>query len=382
MVPCQILPDDAKSTYNLYQHLTEKLSKVPWIKDLKMYDYYQLHMRPFGQLLTDLERRGMLIAKNYLADVEGQAREDRQRHVETFRQWAYERIGPDGLAMNLASSVQLTTFLFGGAENVKTKEKTETERIFKTAREDIPDDAIEAYRERDAQSKEELTKNGVNAEQDCEGSSSQSQRGIESDEFDQMKAAQLKELCKAYGLKVSGKKSDLQQRLRGHFLSTDVVTSANTIADDYDLMSLEDLRDACNARGLSPKGKKASLMKELRKDDSYAREILAETTINSNEDSSLVYRQISQTLEEAIVRGGNDALKDILAAMKAKNEEEPKYVDVKITSLGMTPEKFTESGAPSVTADVLKKLAGDPFANPPKYGKVSYLCIFDTCNLF
>ena len=32
---------------------------------------------------------------------------------------AASRIGPDGLAMNLASSVQLSlsTFLFGGAEN-------------------------------------------------------------------------------------------------------------------------------------------------------------------------------------------------------------------------------------------------------------------------
>jgi hypothetical protein len=38
--------------------------------------------------------------------------------------------------------------------------------------------------------------------------------------------------------------------------------------------------------------------------------------------------------------------------------------------LGLKPEKFTVGGAPSVTADVIRKLAGDPFADPPKYGTV------------
>jgi hypothetical protein len=116
---------DAKSTYNLYEFLKRKLIKTPWIHDLNMFDYYKMHMRPFGELLTDLERRGMLVAKDYLADVETKAREDRERHVETFRQWAYKQIGPDGLAMNTASSVQLSTFLFGGSANAKTQEVSE-----------------------------------------------------------------------------------------------------------------------------------------------------------------------------------------------------------------------------------------------------------------
>ncbi|EJK52877.1 hypothetical protein THAOC_27798, partial [Thalassiosira oceanica] len=75
-------------------------------------EYYHRHMRPFGELLTDMERRGILIATDYLAGVEVQARKDRVEHVETFRQWAAEQIGPDGLAMNLGSSTQLSTFLF------------------------------------------------------------------------------------------------------------------------------------------------------------------------------------------------------------------------------------------------------------------------------
>ncbi|KAL7547633.1 hypothetical protein ACHAWF_014731 [Thalassiosira exigua] len=191
--------NDAKSTYDLYRHLEGTLSKTAWIRGHSLMEYYHMHMRPFGELLTDLERRGVLVATDYLAEVERQARRDRQGHVETFRKWAAEQIGPDGLAMNLASSQQLATFLFGGTKNSKTKEPTEKWRVFKTPRADIPDDAMEAYR--------------------------------------------------------------------------------------------------------------------------------------------------------------------------AKDEEEPKYVDVKITSFEMEAKKFTASGAPSATADVLRKLAGDPFAEPPRYGE-------------
>ena len=84
-----------------------------------------MHMRKFAEVLTDMERRGIRVdAKDYLAGVEVQARIDRKDHVETFRNWAYGQIGIDGLAINPASSNQLGTFLFGGAKNVKTKEKT------------------------------------------------------------------------------------------------------------------------------------------------------------------------------------------------------------------------------------------------------------------
>ncbi|KAL7482018.1 hypothetical protein ACHAW6_007701, partial [Cyclotella cf. meneghiniana] len=357
---------DAKSTFNLYEHLKAALIKTAWVKDLNMMDYYKMHMRPFGELLTDLERRGMLVAKDYLADVEEQARKDRKDHVETFRQWACKQIGPDGLAMNTASSIQLSTFLFGGSENSKTQEVTERVRVFKTPREDIPDDAMEAYRERDARLKEEKANGGSNVFHVDGNAGIQNFDEPVSDEFDQMKSSDLKVLCKEYGLKVSGKKSELQQRLRGHFQLMNTPNQAPI--DDYDSMSLEDLQNACEARALSPNGKKATLIKELRDDDSMCRELAALHINNPDSDSATFYREISELLEKAAASGSHNVLKGMLADIKAKNEEEPKFVDVTITSLGMTPEKFTVSGAPSATADVLKKLAGDPFANPPKYG--------------
>ena len=377
---------DAKSTYDLYQHLKVKLQSTPWINDYNLMEYYHMHMRPFGELLTDLERRGMLIATNYLADVEIQARKDRTEHEKTFRKWAAEQIGPDGLAMNLASSVQLTTFLFGGAMNSKTKERSETVRIFKTAREEIPDDAMEAYRWRNARVKEDQD-GRIMTTADGGGDGGSSTELIGEDDFDLMKADQLKLLCKEYGLKVSGKKAELQQRLRGHFQLLDSggggsgdtsnfsPRGAKYNVDDYDSMSVNDLRDTCRVRGVEATGKKSALVKALREDDAYTREITAahmsSSPSSSNTDLSytVTHRKISELLEEAAASGENDALKTILDGIKAKNMEEPKYVDIKITSIGMEPDTFTTSGAPSATSDVLRKLAGDPFADPPVYGK-------------
>ena len=74
---------------------------------------------------------------------------DRERHRATFARWAEEQIGPDGLALNTASSVQLQTFLFGGAKNTKTKEETPKVRTFSVPRVDLPADALEAFRLRD-----------------------------------------------------------------------------------------------------------------------------------------------------------------------------------------------------------------------------------------
>ena len=139
---------DAKSTWLLWDKLRDLLKQVSWIgPDTNMYEYYELHMRPFGEVLTDMERRGIRVdAKDYLASVEIQAREDRAHHVEVFRQWAAKMIGANGLALNTASSVQLCTFLFGGAANEKTREPTETVREFKVPRDEVPEDALEAMR--------------------------------------------------------------------------------------------------------------------------------------------------------------------------------------------------------------------------------------------
>ena len=193
---------DAEGTWQLHSKLVELLEKLEWYPGRTLYEYYWDNMREFGHVLTDMERRGIRVnAKDYLAGVEEQARKDREQHRLNFVNWAATKIGVDGLALNPASSVQLATFLFGGAKNQKTKEYTEATRVFKVAREEITEEALEAY----AKAANE-TQSGTNDDQGT-------------DQLDIMTAVQLKALCKEQGLKVSGKKEDLKDRLRDHLMS-------------------------------------------------------------------------------------------------------------------------------------------------------------------
>ena len=175
-----------------------------------------------------------------------------------------------------------------------------------------------------------------------------------------MKVAELKELCKVKNLGTSGKKADLITRLLEVQDATGPVSSdkAKLVTDDLDDMSLEDLRDAAKGRMLPYTGSREEVLERMRQDIQMAKDI--------QEDN------------QPIGRDGFVALSHLLE-MKAKEivPTIPKFVNVKITSMGLVPEKFTVGGAPSVTADVIRKLAGDPFADPPKYGTVCIKhCIF------
>lgn len=341
---------DAEGTYYLREVLQKKLEEKNWFNGKNLFEYYDMHLRKFGEVLTDMERRGIRVdARDYLAKVETQAREDRSMHVATFRKWAYKMIGPDGLALNPASSNQLSVFLFGGSLNEKTKETTESVRVFKTPRDEIPDDAMEIYKQRNLQHQKEITSNGQEGERPP-------------DEFDAMKVNDLKLLCKERGLKVSGKKSELQERLRGHFLASG---NGSDLAkqDDFDTMTDDELREVCISRGLPVEGNRKTLLERIRQDVSFTLELLS----SNNDISADGYKRVTAALEAAAASDGG-VLKDIMDNLKAKSQEEPKFVDVTVTSLGMTPSKYTAGGAPSVTADVLRALAGDPFVDPPKYG--------------
>ena len=177
-------------------------------------------------------------------------------------------------------------------------------------------------------------------------------------------------LCLTYyfvienGLKVSGKKTDLKERLRGHFLSEQ---GGSQLLDDFDEMDDESLRDACTARGLSDRGKRNILLKRIRDDTAYANELLS-ANVPRDRDS---YQRISEALSLAVNSDDTGKLAEIMESVKEKENAESKYIDVTVRSIGMTPEKFTAGGSPSVTADVLRSLAGDPFGDEPKYGKVS-----------
>jgi hypothetical protein len=364
---------DALGTWQLHEKLVALLKKMSWVsRDTNMYDYYWRNMREFGAVLTDMERRGIRVdAKDYLASVEEQARKDRDEHSKKFRQWAAGEIGIDGLALNPASATQLATFLFGGSENLKTKKPTEAVRVFKVAREEIPEDALEAFTKTEQEQSKKNSGTGKVLRFDVVAdfgtrnkSSLEACHLFEDDEPDQlaqMTAVQLKALCKEYGLKVSGKKADLQDRLREHLLKPPEIESK---MDEFDEMSDDELRQSLAARNMDESGERAEMLQRIREDIQFVSELE-----NVVPNDSLGHATIIEALETAASKGG--VTKEILAFIKEKATEEPKHIDITIKSLGMQPIKYTAGGAPSVTADVLRELAGDPFENPPRYGTVS-----------
>ncbi len=351
---------DAQSTWYLRQALQSRLQKKAWYKDCSMYDYYQMYMVEFAQVLTDMERRGMRVnAKDYLAKVEVQAREEREYHVATFRNWAAGILGADGLAMNPASAAQLSTFLFGGYPNQVTKQPTETERIFKTSLDEVPEEAIRAFEEREQRKRKSLFFYDENENKSV---------------IDEMTLIQLKKMCKEKGLKVSGKKADLQERLRQHYRSSSSNTEeqiawTNNLnpapqQDEFDAMSDDDLRHTCISRSLDSQGNRAKMLYELRKDIHSQQKIWALTPAPQSQEG---YKKLEEILDRAAE--SDEQLAEVLNELNEKRNATVKHIDVKIKSIGMVPEKFTSGGAPSVTADVLRGLAGDPFSDPPKYGK-------------
>jgi hypothetical protein len=187
------------------------------------------------------------------------------------------------------------------------------------------------------------------------------------DDVKKMKVAELKAKCKEFKLKVTGKKAELQVRLLDYISSEVVVKQAEKFnRDEFDSMSDEDLADVAKARNLRSSGTREELLERIRTDIEFVSELLAKEA-PQNRDG---YVSISEALEAAAKEGG--VLAEYVNEFKLKSNETPKYMDVKITSLGkLEPESFTGNGAPSVTAAVLRKLAGDPTADPPKYGTVS-----------
>lgn len=197
--------------------------------------------------------------------------------------------------------------------------------------------------------------------------SPESQTAADELEFlDSMKGTQLKALCKERGLKMTGTKATLIERLREHFTNTAPVQDSQPQKDDLDSMTLADLRDAVVARGLPGRGTKKELLERYRQDIQMAKDIHEAAPPTGRDD----YVALSRILEEAAKKEGS-VLAEYMAEIKAKAATVPKFIDVTITSLGLVPDKYTVGGAPSVTSDVLRKLAGDPFSDPPKYGTVS-----------
>ncbi|EKX41231.1 hypothetical protein GUITHDRAFT_74910, partial [Guillardia theta CCMP2712] len=116
---------DTICTWYLYFSLRKELENMSWSPDAIVYEnellkmradrtlftFYDCFWRPFGQILTDMERKGMYIDKDYLYQQAEKAQEDKEKRTESFMQWV-RSLCPDGKYININSNPQKRHLLF------------------------------------------------------------------------------------------------------------------------------------------------------------------------------------------------------------------------------------------------------------------------------
>ena len=82
---------DAEGTWLIRDELQRRLENLDWLEGKNLYEFYEMYLVPFGELLTDMERRGINVdASVYLNGIEKQATEDKIRHSRIFREVSEE----------------------------------------------------------------------------------------------------------------------------------------------------------------------------------------------------------------------------------------------------------------------------------------------------
>ncbi|KFK39361.1 hypothetical protein AALP_AA3G234700 [Arabis alpina] len=127
---------DSISTLKLYESMKKQLQVKKWfldgklISDKNMFDFYQEYWQPFGELLVKMESEGMLVDREYLAQIEIVAKAEQKTAVTRFRSWASKHC-PDAKDMNVGSDTQLRQLFFGGISNSCNGEDLPYEKLFK-----------------------------------------------------------------------------------------------------------------------------------------------------------------------------------------------------------------------------------------------------------
>ena len=109
---------DAQATWLLRESLECKLRNMsveacrylsanPHFKTCStMWDFYTQNWLPFGEILVDMERNGMLVDKEQLRVAETLATEHQKTSEDAFRSWAMQRC-EDARYMNVGSGAQV-----------------------------------------------------------------------------------------------------------------------------------------------------------------------------------------------------------------------------------------------------------------------------------
>eukprot|EP01125_Pyxidicula_operculata_P012309 TRINITY_DN4036_c0_g3_i1.p1 TRINITY_DN4036_c0_g3~~TRINITY_DN4036_c0_g3_i1.p1 ORF type:complete len:1154 (-),score=245.82 TRINITY_DN4036_c0_g3_i1:8-3469(-) len=124
---------DAESTWFLREALEKKLHKIEWgPNESSMVDFYKEYWLPFGELLTDMERIGIMVNVDYLHALLPRAQADQKVEQDRFVAWA-AKYCPDAKYMNPSSDLQKRQLLFAPVKNIKTGEVLDKDREFNVA---------------------------------------------------------------------------------------------------------------------------------------------------------------------------------------------------------------------------------------------------------
>lgn len=104
---------DAEITYFLRETLRIKLSSLKCDAENMKHNYnlYLKYWRPFGELLTNMERYGFKVDLKYLKDIQIQAEIDKINYEKAFLQWVWEN-QDDAHEFNPGSTQQMQHLLF------------------------------------------------------------------------------------------------------------------------------------------------------------------------------------------------------------------------------------------------------------------------------
>jgi len=193
---------DAIATWWVYASLEQKLRMMPWVVDGgsklgHLFEFYWQYLRRFGELLTDMEAEGIKVdTAGHLKKAEVLAKEERAKMERIFLQWAAKHC-PDAKYINTASSTQIQQLFFGHYESADSGsagkgkgagKRASAGRLVATSRVFRIDKAASEF---ESEAKEAALTNPYAA----------------------MTVADMKTHLKERGLKLSGKKIELIQRL-------------------------------------------------------------------------------------------------------------------------------------------------------------------------
>lgn len=96
--------------------MTELTALPVKAEDMKnLFDYYLKYWLPFGELLTEMEREGMLVDQQHMKNIELAANNDKFRFINEFKSWALS-IDSNLNSFNPDSNAQLQQFLYAPFE--------------------------------------------------------------------------------------------------------------------------------------------------------------------------------------------------------------------------------------------------------------------------